>query len=143
MTASETASDARQEAGAVAETVKDESKQLAQTAGEQTRTVMHQVQDDVRERAGQEAGKVAEALHAASRQLSEMASAGQEQAGVLPAVAREGANASDRIASRLDEGGIDAIFADVRAWARRNPGTFIFGAVAAGFVAGRVVRNAS
>jgi len=143
MTASETTNEARQEAGAVAGSVKDESKQLAQTATEQTRTVLHQVQDDVRDRAGQEAGKVADALHSASKQLNTMASAGDEQAGVLPAIAREGASAADHVARRLDEGGMDALFADVRSWARRNPGAFVFGAVAAGFVAGRVVRNAS
>jgi len=143
MTASNTASDARQEAGAVAGSMKDESKQLAQTATEQTRTVMHQVQNDVRGRANQEAGKIAETLHSASRQLNDMASAGDQQAGFLPAIAREGANAADRVAGRLDEAGMDGLFADVRSWARRNPGAFVFGAVAAGFVAGRIVRNAS
>src|SRR4051794_14778227 len=143
MTMSNTAQQAREEAGTVAGSVKDETKQLAQQASEQPRTVMRQVQDDVRSRANQEADKIAETLRSASRQLSSMASTSDEQSGFLPAVAREGANAMERIPGRLDVGGFDALFADLRGWARRNPGTFALGAITAGFVAGRVVRNAS
>jgi len=44
------------------------------------------------------------------------------------------------LATRLDQGGLDAVMADMRSWARRQPGTFLLGAVAAGFVVGRVVR---
>jgi hypothetical protein len=33
--------------------------------------------------------------------------------------------------------------ADLRSWARRQPGAFLLGSLAAGFVAGRLVRNLS
>jgi hypothetical protein len=55
----------------------------------------------------------------------------------------EGAQAANRFASRLDEGGIERAVADVRSWARRNPGGFLLGAAVAGFVAGRLARNLS
>jgi hypothetical protein len=61
----------------------------------------------------------------------------------MSSLAREGANAADRLASRLDRGGVEAVVADVRAWGRRNPGTFLLGAATLGFVTGRIVRNMS
>lgn len=42
---------------------------------------------------------------------------------------------------KLDGGGADRVMADVRSWARRNPGGFLLGAAVTGFVAGRVARN--
>jgi hypothetical protein len=56
---------------------------------------------------------------------------------------REGAGAVERLGTRLDDGGIDAVMGDVRRWARRSPGSFLLGAAALGFVAGRVARHLS
>ena len=69
-----------------------------------------------------------------------MADAGDD-GGVMPSLVREGASAVERIGTRLDQGGLDAVMSDVRRWARRSPGSFLLGAAALGFVAGRVARN--
>ena len=45
--------------------------------------------------------------------------------------------------SRLDQGGVDAVMADARSFARRRPGAFLLGAVTVGFLTGRLVRNLS
>jgi hypothetical protein len=143
MQTEEAKSTAREEAGAVAESIKDESKNVAQTAQEEARDAFHHVQSDVRERADAEATKFAGTLHDTSRQLRSMADGTTEQQGFAATLAREGASAAERLANRLDAGGIDGVMADVRSWARRSPGTFLLGAAAAGFVTGRLIRNMS
>ena len=133
---------ARAEAGAVAETVKDETKNVAREAQQQARTALHQVQDDLRSRADAEATRFAETLHATGQQLSSMADAADGQ-GLMPTIVRDGAQAVERLANRLDQGGLDAVTGDVRRWARRSPGSFLLGAGALGFLAGRLARNLS
>jgi hypothetical protein len=142
MATEQTAQTARAEAGAVAEKVKEETKTVAQQAQQQASSAVHQVQQDVRQRANEEATKFAQTLHETSRQLQQMSGAADDQ-GVAATLVREGSNATERLASRLDQGGLDAVMADIRSWARRQPGTFLLGAAAAGFVAGRLVRNLS
>jgi len=140
MATEQTAQTARAEAGAVAESVKDETKNVAQEAKQQATHALHQVQEDVRCRANEEASKFAQTLHDTSRQLQSMVDASSEQ-GFVASLVREGSGATERLATRLDQGGLDAIMADMRSWARRQPGTFVFGALAAGFVVGRLARN--
>ena len=111
MATEQTAQTARAEAGAVAGTVKDETKNVAQEAQQQASSALHQVQDDVRARANEEATKFAQTLHDTSRQLQSMAGATDDQ-GVASSLVREGANATERLASRLDQGGVDAVMAD-------------------------------
>ncbi len=132
----------REEVSAVGETAKDGAINVAHAAQEQARTALQQVQDDLRGRADAEAGRFAERLHATGRQLSSMADASEDQ-GVMPTIVREGAGAVERLGTRLDEGGLDAVMSDVRRWARRSPGSFLLGAAALGFVAGRVARHLS
>jgi hypothetical protein len=142
MATEQTAQTARAEAGAVADTVKDETWNVAQQAQQQATNALHQVQGDVRSRANEEATKFAQTLHGTSRQLQTMANGAGEQ-GFVASLVREGSDATERLATRLDQGGLDAVMADMRSWARRQPGTFLLGAVAAGFVVGRLVRNRS
>jgi len=140
MQTQETAQAAKSEAGAVVGTVKDETKNVAREVQGQARNALHQVRDDVRQRADDEATKFASTLHDAGRQLSSMADAADDQS-LAANLVREGGNVAEQIAGRIDQGGLDAVMADVRSFARRSPGMFLFGAVVTGFVAGRVLRN--
>jgi vacuolar-type H+-ATPase subunit H len=135
----QTASAAKEEAGTIAEEAKDETRELAGEAKQQARTVVGEVQNDLHARADEEATKVAGTLHSAGEQLRRMAAAAPD--GILITVALEGAGGAERLASRLDAGGLDAVATDLRRWARRNPGSFLLGATAFGFVAGRVLRH--
>jgi len=143
--------------GAVAETTevaRSEATNLTQTAGTQTREVLREtteqarsafgnVQEDLRARANEEASKFARSLHDAGRQMQAMAQSGAEQPTIATNLMREGAHAAERLASRLDEGGVDRVAADIRSWARRNPGGFLLGAGVVGFAMGRLARNMS
>jgi hypothetical protein len=142
----EQAADAtREQASQVAGTAKEQVSDVMQQAREQAQSTAHRVQDDVRTRANEEATKFAETLRQASQQMNAMADAGASTESGQPALAsslvREGAQATQRLAERLDQGGVDAVLADVRTWARRNPGGFLLGAAVAGFVVGRAARN--
>ncbi len=140
MATEQTAQSARAEAGAVADTVKEETKNVAQEAQQQASTALHQMRADVRVRANEQATQFAVTLHDTSRQLQSMAGSAGEQ-GLVASLVREGSNVTERLATRLDQGGLDTLLADARSWARRQPGTFLLGAAVAGFVAGRIIRN--
>ena len=135
-------STSREEAANVGGTVQAEAKDVAQAAKTQAESAMHQMIDDLRGHADDQASKLAETMRSASGQLRTMAEAGEQQS-VATTLVREGANAAERLAGKLDDGGIDGALAEVRTFARRSPGAFLLGAAAAGFVTGRMVRNFS
>lgn len=138
-----------------AQTVRDEAQQVGETAMEQARSVAEQA----KERSLDAAAKLGESLHAkgdeeaarfagnlrrASAELRSMAEQQGEpvyQAGVVHSVARQGADATERLADRIEGGGFDGVMADFRSFARRRPGAFLLGAAATGFVAGRLGRS--
>ena len=143
MATEQTAQTARAEAGAVAGTVKEETKNVAQEAQQQASSALHQVQDDVRTRANEEATKFAQTLHDTSQQLQSMAGAAGGD-GVASSLVREGANATERLASRLDQGGVEAVMADARARLRAAGRVRSCSARSTvGFLTGRLVRNLS
>jgi hypothetical protein len=140
-TAASAAAASREQASEVAGTARDEARDVMQQAREEARSTARQVQEDVRERANAEASRFAQTLHDAGRQMHTMADAAGDDASLTANVVREGAQAADRLASRIEDGGVDAVLAQVRAWARQNPGGFLLGAAVGGFVAGRLARN--
>ncbi len=140
----ERATDAtRTQASQVAETATGGARDVMQQARDQAKSTARKVQDDVRQRANEEASKFAETLRSASTQLDSMAQSAGGDDSLAANLVREGAQASRRLATHIDEGGLERVMADVRSWARRNPGGFLLGAAFAGFVAGRVARNLS
>lgn len=136
------ATTSREEAANVTGTVQSEAKDVAQKAKTQAESALHQMIDDVREQAEGQAPKIAEAMHHASSELRSMADAGEPRS-IATTLIREGADAAERFAGKLEDGGIDGALAEVRSFARRSPGVFLLGAAAAGVVAGRLMRNFS
>jgi hypothetical protein len=124
------------------QTVQGEARDLAGKAKSETKSAFRQVLDDARGQAEQQSTKLAEALRHGSEEMRTMADASEAQS-FASTLAREGANTAERLASSLDRGGVDGALAEVRSFARRSPGVFLFGAAAAGFLMGRVVRNVS
>jgi vacuolar-type H+-ATPase subunit H len=122
--------------------VQGEARDLADKAKTEAKSAFRQVLDDARGQAEQQSSKLAEALRHGSEEMRTMADASDTQS-FASTLAREGANTAERLASSLDRGGVDGALAEVRSFARRSPGVFLFGAAAAGFLMGRVVRNVS
>ncbi len=138
---SDAAGTTRDESSQIASTARDEARNVTETAREQARSAASRMQDELRQRAGEEASKLAQTLRDTSRQLATMAGSSGDEQSFAAGLVREVSNATGRVASRLDEGGFDSMLADVRSWARRNPGGFLLGAAVAGFAMGRLVRH--
>jgi len=102
--------------------------------------VAHDVRRELSTQGDAQARRAASALHDVGSQLSDMANAGQP--GPVSDVTRQLADKSRQVASRLEEGGIEAVGDDLRRFARRQPGLFLAAAGVAGFVVTRMLRNA-
>ena len=105
-------------------------------AVDEARALVRETAQRQKERAAEGLGGVADALHEASRKLL-----GGNQA----ATARYTDMAADqieRMSQMLRDRSLEDLVGDAEAFARRQPALFLGGALAAGFVLARVLRNA-
>ena len=109
-------------------------------AKEKATNVAHDLRRELETQGDAQAKRAASALHDVGSQLSDMANAGRP--GPVSDVTRQLADKSRLVASRLEEGGVQAVSDDLRQFARRQPGLFLAAAGIAGFVVTRILRNA-
>lgn len=134
------ARDAKHAAGEVASTAREQVGNVVQEAGQQARQVAGSLGDRLRGEADQQAKKVAEGLRGLADQLASMADNGDQDSMAAGAV-RQLADKGRQAAGFLDEQGLRGAVDSVQDFARRKPGMFLLGAVAAGFLTGRVVKS--
>lgn len=138
-----TASTAADQGRRVADTAKTEAHSVAETAARQTRSVMtdaaQQVSSQVSDQATVQRDKLSQTLRTFGDDLEQMASQGQDS-GLAADLAREVAARARAFGSHLEGREPAQLLDDVRDVARRRPGTFLLGALAAGVVAGRLFR---
>jgi hypothetical protein len=101
-----------------------------------------EARDQLRHQADAQTARAAESLRMVGSDLASMADASEHPDSTVTKVTREMASGVGRMAGRLEDRGIEGTLDDVKRYARRNPGTFILGAAALGFMAGRFFRNA-
>jgi hypothetical protein len=130
---------AKEQAGAVASTAVDEAKHLGTEATEQAKQVFTDARQQLQAKAEEESQRLGATVDDLSRQLRKMADAGD--AGIARDVVSQAASSAAQVSQRLQQGGVDQMFTDARRVARNRPGTFLLGAVAAGFIAARVART--
>lgn len=149
-TAVEIARTASGDAGQVVQAVRDAGVGVAGVARDGASSVVDEAKGqarglsaDVRQRVRDEvdrqhqgvvdrASAFADELHAMSAQQPQTPA--KELVGMLAA-------RSSEFAQYLEQHGPEAVLAEVQAFARRRPATFVFAAVAAGFVAGRLAKG--
>jgi hypothetical protein len=102
--------------------------------------VAHDVRRELESQGDTQARRLGGAVHDASRQLHDMAD--RAEPGQVGRMTRQLAGGAERLAGRLEAGGLQGVGDDLRGFARRQPGMFLFAAGVAGFVATRVLRNA-
>jgi hypothetical protein len=134
----ETSADAVRE---VAESVKEKASDVTSDAREQTRRLVGQTRDELAGQAGQQKDRAAGGLRAVSDELRGMAEHGQSGLGAQ--LARQGADLTSQAADFLQRHEPAELLDEVRAYARRKPGTFLLMAAAAGMLAGRMTRALS
>jgi hypothetical protein len=144
---------AKDEAANVGQTAKEATSQVASTATEQAKNVagetkrqakdlLDQAGGQVTEQAGAQKEKASAGLRSLADELRSMAEGNGAQGGMTGDLARQAADKAHEFAGWLDQRDPGSLLEEIRALARRKPGTFLIGAALAGVAAGRLTRGA-
>jgi hypothetical protein len=138
--AGEVAGTAQERAADVAGTAKDQAVEVAQEAQRQARDLLGEFRGQIQQQTQQQRDRLIEMLREFEDELQNMADSGGRN-GTATEVVRQIADRLSGVRSYLENGSnpLD----DVRSFARRRPGAFLFLAAAAGVLAGRATRSAA
>lgn len=139
--AQQTASTAADEGKKVAGTAKEEAQNVAAEARTQARSLLDDATSQVSDQSRAQRDRLVGTLHSVSQDLDQMASR-SDGSGVAADLVRQVSQRARTLGDHLDGREPSELLDDVRHFARRRPGTFLLGALAAGIVAGRVTRGA-
>jgi hypothetical protein len=142
---------AKEQAQQAAATATDEGKHLAEVAQSEAQNITGEAKnqamiliDDAKsqldDHSRHQRDRLVETLRTFGDDLERMA--GQSNGGMATDLVRQVARRARELTNRLDGREPREIVDDVRAFARRKPGTFLLGSLAAGAVAGRMARGA-
>lgn len=149
-----TSSTGAERAQDAASTAADRGQDVASTAADEARSVAGEAQQKARDVVGDARTQVAghlddqtrtqrdrlvTGLHGVGDDLDAMAGAGS---GLASDLVRQAAQHTRDVTGWLDGRDPADLLDDVRGFARRRPGTFLLGALAAGVVVGRLARGA-
>lgn len=144
---------AKEQATQVGQTVKESGQKVAGTTVEQGKNVLDEGRTQAR-RLGREVGnqvteqtsaqkdKAATGLRSLSDELRGMANGQGAPSGVAGDLVQQASAKAGELAEWLEQRDPGTLLEEVRGMARRKPGTFLLGALAAGVVAGRLTRGA-
>ena len=150
---SSTTDTAKDQATQVGQTAKESGQKVAGTAAEQSKHVLHEGKQQARNltrEVGQQAheqtkaqkDKASSGLRSLADELDGMANGQGGPSGLATDLAQQASSKANELASWLDRREPGDLLDEVRRLARRKPGTFLLGALAAGVVAGRLTRGA-
>jgi uncharacterized protein YjbJ (UPF0337 family) len=128
------------QSGQVAATAKEQVQGVASEATDRARDLAGEARTQVRQQTDQQRERLAGTLHQLGDELRSM-SERSESSGVATEVARQAADRVHGLGSYVEQNQPGDLLNEVRAFARRRPGTFLLGALAAGVVAGRMTRG--
>ena len=135
---------AREQVGAagqrVAETASDQATRVSREARVQARDLLGQAREQITDQARATQKNAAEGLRSLAGELNEMSEGGDRQ-GTASELAAAAADRLGGLADWLGRREPGELVEEVRRLARRHPGAFLFGAAAAGVVAGRLTRG--
>ena len=124
----------------MAGTAKDEALNVAGTAAEQARNVVGEAKQQVTSQLSDQAttgrDKLSETLRTLGDDLQQMAQGQGPSQGMATDLAQEVSDRVRAFGSHLENRDPGQLLDDARDFARRRPGTFLLGALAAGVVAG-------
>lgn len=135
----EQATEAKDAGLQVAASAKDEGMAVVQESRRQAADLMREATGQLQEQAGAQKGKAVEGLRSLGEQLQSMASG--TEAGPAADLAHQASGKVSQIADWLEHNDPGSVVEEMKNLARRKPGTFLLGALAAGVVAGRVTRG--
>lgn len=135
--AQEVADTAADQGRHVAGTARDEAAQVAGEAREQVRALLSEATSQVDEQSRTQQQRLAGTMRSLGDDLSEMAA---DRKGLASDLALQVSERARSLASQLEDREPRELLDSVRDFARRRPGTFLIGALAAGVLAGRLTR---
>ncbi len=139
--ASQSAGTAAEQGQHVAGVAKGEAQNVANEAKHHARGLVDEARGQVDEQSRTQRDRLVGTLSSFSDDLEKMADNSQTP-GMASDLVRQVADRARDLGQHLDGREPAQILDDVRGFARRRPGTFLLGALAAGVVAGRVTRGA-
>lgn len=140
--ASEAANQGKEAVGQVAQTATEHAQEVKDEAVRQARDLAAEARQHVGTQLGEQHGKLVSNLRSLSSELASMTDNSTGDKGMATELVGQARGRIDGVADWLDGRQPDQILDDVRSYARRRPGMFLLGALAAGVVAGRVARGA-
>lgn len=137
--AAQTAAD---EGAHLAETAKSEAQSVAADAKEQARNLVDEARTQVQEQSRSQLDTLVSTLQGFADDLERMARGEGAESGLARDVVTQVGDKAKALSSQLRGQEPAQVLDQARDFARRRPGTFLLGALAAGVVAGRVARGA-
>lgn len=138
----QTAQTAAQESKHVAGVAKDEAANVLEESKQQARHLLDEARTQVDEQSRTQRDRLVSTLRTFGDDIEKMSRGEQAPGGMAQDLARQVAERAKEFGDRMDGREPAELLDEVRAFARRRPGTFLLGAVAAGMLAGRVARGA-
>lgn len=140
--ARQAAGSAMDEAAHVAATAQEEVRNVVDESRQQAMHLVDEAKTQMDEQARTQRDRVVDLLRSFGDDVEKMANGQQAEAGMAQDLARQLADRAHEMGRRMDGREPTELLEEVRSFARRRPGTFLLGALAAGMVAGRVTRGA-
>ena len=134
--------DAKESGKHVAGTAVDEGKQVLAEGRRQVKDLAGTARQQVDEQSRAQKDKATAGLRGLADELQTIGSGTGGQSGVVTDLAQQAASRVQDVAGWLESRNPGELVAELRGVARRHPGTFLLGALAAGLVAGRLTRGA-
>jgi hypothetical protein len=139
--AQEAASTASDEGRHLAGVAQQEAGNVAGEAVNQARQVVDQAMSQVQSQSREQKDRLAETVRTFGDDLQSMTA--QAGPGLAADLTRQVSGYARSLSDHLGNREPGELLDDVRSFARRRPGTFLFGALAAGVVVGRLARGAA
>lgn len=133
-------SEAAQAGGAIAQTAREQGREVVGEATRQARNLYGEARTQLHSQAGDQQRRAASGLRSLADEMRSMAQQGG-QAGPVTELAHQAAERVHGVAGWLEQREPGDLVNEVRDYARRNPGTFLVGAAVLGVLAGRLTRN--
>jgi hypothetical protein len=130
----------KQAAGDMAQTAVSKAQDVVGEGKAQARNLVGDARDQLRGHAGEQHRNAVTSLRSLGDELRSMAQSGQ--GGVATDLVSQAADRTHGVASWLDGREPEDLLEELRRFARRRPGAFLAGALAAGVLAGHLTRGA-
>jgi hypothetical protein len=124
----------------MASVAQEEARNVATEARTQARGLLHQATGEVHDQTRQQTRRLADTIRTVGEDLNHMADRGES--GMATELVRQVAGRARSLSWQLESRDPADLLEDLKGFARRKPGTFLLGALAAGVVAGRLARSA-